>query len=172
MRRCVLFQNCSNNIENVAVTRRRNHVASIIVCSTRSLYTVRMNFNPIDARGSAREAGAADHEIREADFVDPCQVGFLHKSVLIYSDGLLDLENSPVDLADQNFRDVPVFCRAGVAVADEKTSIRQLQDKAKLSEATLLRAPDDLRHRIRQIKVIGLVFQGDDAWPRRARDEP
>ena len=82
-----------------------------------------MNFNPIDARGSAREAWAADHKISEADFVDLGQVWFLDKRVLIYSDGLLDLEYSPVDVADQNFRDVPVFCRTSVAVADEKTSV-------------------------------------------------
>ena len=59
-----------------------------------------MNFNPIDARGSAREARATDHKISETDFIDPAQVWFLHKSVFIDPDGLLDLQDSPVDVAD------------------------------------------------------------------------
>src|SRR3990172_8410664 len=101
-----------------------------------------MNFNPIDARGSAREAWAAEHKIGEADFVDLGQVRFLHKSVLIHS-GIPDHEFSPADVADQNFRDVPIFGRTGVTVADEKTSVCQLQDKAKLPEAALSRATDD-----------------------------
>src|SRR6266850_2227099 len=143
----------------------------VICASRRSLYTVRLNFDPIDARGSAGEAWAAEHKIGEADFVDPGQVWFLHKSVLVHS-GILDLEYSPADVADQNFLDVPVFCRTGVTVADEKTSVCQLQDEAKLSEAGLFRAPDDLRHRVRQIKVIRLVFQSDCAWTRRAGAEP
>src|SRR6266850_4640753 len=143
----------------------------VICASRRSLYTVRLNFNPIDARSSAGEAWAAEHKIGEADFVDPGQVWFLHKSVLVHS-GILDLEYSPADVADQNFLDVPVFCRTGVTVTDEKTSVCQLQHEAKLSEAALFRTPNDLRHGVRQIKIIRLVFQSDEAWTGRASAEP
>ena len=95
--------------------------SSVVVRGCRPFYALRMNFNPVDARGSAGEAWATDHKIGEADFVDSGQVRFIDKSVLIYSDGLLDLEHSPVDVADQNLRDVPVFCRI-VPEAFEKES--------------------------------------------------